>query len=230
MILVVLCAVRYAGVRFPGVKKRTVTRNIVILLVVAVMFRVGIFLASLGLNWSSKPLIFNRVLQIVYSKTAESKFFRYTRNIWTGLIMTAGMLLSILTMRYLKQQSANSSSFSRQTSTRHKRGILTITLMNCFNFVLTILVFCRLIEFAINPNRLRFSFLYNVFDFIAIYAMPLAQSVFNQVSFVCASISFQRYVTSVHDSVYRRKMLRTPTFSVTHGDELDTQCQVNEAA
>ena len=209
VLLVVLCALRYAGVRCQGDlnKSRRHITAILTLLTLAVLVRVATFLTSLSLSWSYKPLIFQRILQIVFTQNPEHKeirrAFNVTRDTWTGVMMAASLLLSVLTVKYLRGTQGKNSIKSTSSATRTKRSILAITLMNYFNCILAFLAFTRLIDYTVNPDRKRYSTFYNTVDFAMVHAIPLAQSVFNPISFVWASSSFKRFVVRLYVRIFK---------------------------
>jgi hypothetical protein len=193
LLLVTLCTVRYLGVRYPQKPLRPVIMVTVILLIV----RLLLFLTHFVGKYINRPFSKVRITQLVYTinnhyNTKVTMISTYTRDIIMGIILMYGILISVLTVRCLNTHK-KSTAGSKTANARNRKSIIVIVIMNTFSGVVTFGILMHALSLIILSMN-RFSTGVSFISYAAAHGLPLSQSIFNSVSFVCVSSSFRKFV------------------------------------
>ncbi|XP_063684637.1 uncharacterized protein LOC134818871 [Bolinopsis microptera] len=220
ILLVALCTVRYVGVRYPQKSLRPIS----LITIATVVLRVLFFLAGAISKWVFRPLFKVRHSQLVFSMNEKyalrvTLVTLYVKYIMIGLVLIYGMVISVMTIRYLNILKKTTAA-SKIASTRNRKSINIIVIMNTFSGFVTLGITIHAVNLILNPVK-RYSTADNFISYGVVHGLPLSQSIFNSVSFVCVSSSFRRFLLKLK----RGSLSRTNLVSISGTVELSSRKQ-----
>ena len=220
ILLVALCTVRYLGVRYPQKSLRPIS----IITIASVILRVLFFVAGVISKWAFRPLLRVRHNQLVFSM--NEKYTRhvtlvtlYVKDLIIGLILIYGIVISVMTIRYLNILK-KSTAGSKTASTRNRKSINIIVIMNTFSSFVTLGITIHAVNLMLNSDN-RYSTADNFMSYAVVHGLPLSQAIFNSVSFACVSSSFRRFLVKLK----RGSLSRTNLVSISGTAELSSRKQ-----
>ena len=193
LLLVALCTVRYQGVRFPHKPLGPVASATVII----VILRIILYILGFVAKWLNRPFSKVRITQVTFTMDQNynnrvAVVLAYCSDIAIGLILMYGIVISVLTVKYLNTLNKITVG-SKTANARNRKSITIIVVMNAFSGVVALTTLAQAISLIIRSGEM-FSTMDNLRTYAVIHGMPLSQSIFNSVSFVCVSSSFRKFV------------------------------------
>ena len=187
-VLIVLNVTRYFSFTRP--LSSTLKRNIVLVAVLLFHF-LNRLTTFIGLFFFP-DILYSRIYGCVVPKGAIGtlSIFRCVIFVFST---TVGGIFIYLTVLYLK----NSDTASSEISSRNvRRGIASLVAMSVFNVLILAFSVCYFIALHIlkNSNWIYQSTFFDFIQFMALYGIPLSQSVFNSLSILAICTAFRDFV------------------------------------
>lgn len=193
ILLVTMCAVRYSGVKHPHKSPRPLALTTA----VVVVLRVLLFASETVFMMTYKyPTVKMRLSQLIYIVSPEynydvTRMFTNVKHMVNAIVLMIGVVMSSLTIHYMKTLQKTVKTGSKRAEARNKRSITIIIVMNIFSVLVTAFILVRAVMLFVPP---KFSPGDNFITYASAQGMPLTQSLFNCVIFVCVSSSFRSFV------------------------------------
>ena len=219
LLLVALCTVRYWGVTRPHKSLNVIVMVTVTLVVARVMMFVGVAVGK----YLHRPYVKPRMNQLVF--TADEEFnlkvilkITAVKHLVFGLVLIYGIVISVLTVNYLNTLR-KATAGSKTSDARNRKSIKIIVIMNIFSVVVALVTLIQAVNLIVNSQN-RFSTMDCFITFAVVHGLPLSQSMFNYLCFVCASSSFRRFL----------KRYGSKKNSVSYSDASELQKRASMAA